>query len=93
MKTWTFALARYRGFRSHWRRRSCSRTFPLPAKIGAEVLDPIHLDTDPERADDADYFASICARVEAAIQAGMPAHPPPFPDLLLIETKGEPQCP
>jgi 1-acyl-sn-glycerol-3-phosphate acyltransferase len=44
---------------------------PLPAKIRTEVLDPIHLDPDPERADDPNYVASVYHRVESVIQAGM----------------------
>jgi 1-acyl-sn-glycerol-3-phosphate acyltransferase len=44
---------------------------PLPAKIRTELLDPIHLDADPERADDAAYVDSIYRRVESSIQAGM----------------------
>ncbi|MEO8690821.1 MAG: lysophospholipid acyltransferase family protein [Solirubrobacteraceae bacterium] len=44
---------------------------PLPAKIRTELLDPIHVDTDPERVDDRDYVESIYLEVESAIQAGM----------------------
>jgi 1-acyl-sn-glycerol-3-phosphate acyltransferase len=44
---------------------------PLPAKIRTEVLEPIHVDTDPERAEDVEYVASVYHRVESAIQAGM----------------------
>lgn len=44
---------------------------PLPAKIRTEVLEPIHLDTDPERADDTAYVNSIYHQVESAIQAGV----------------------
>jgi 1-acyl-sn-glycerol-3-phosphate acyltransferase len=44
---------------------------PLPAKIRTELLEPIHVDHDPERADDAEYVDSIYREVEGAIQAGM----------------------
>jgi 1-acyl-sn-glycerol-3-phosphate acyltransferase len=44
---------------------------PLPAKIRTEILDPIHLDPDPGRADDADYVDAIYRRTESAIQAGV----------------------
>jgi 1-acyl-sn-glycerol-3-phosphate acyltransferase len=44
---------------------------PLPAKIRTEFLDPITVDTDPERADDDEYVDSIYREVEGAIQAGM----------------------
>ena len=44
---------------------------PLPAKIRTEILDPIYLDTDPERENDNDYVASVYREIESAIQAGM----------------------
>ncbi len=44
---------------------------PLPAKIRTEFLDPIRVDTNPERAHDQEYVDSIYREVEAAIQAGM----------------------
>jgi hypothetical protein len=44
---------------------------PLPAKIRTELLDPIEVDDDPERAGDKAYVQSVYDRVEAAIQAGM----------------------
>jgi 1-acyl-sn-glycerol-3-phosphate acyltransferase len=44
---------------------------PLPAKIRTEVLDPIHVDTDPERVNDRDYVNSVYVEVKSAIQAGM----------------------
>jgi 1-acyl-sn-glycerol-3-phosphate acyltransferase len=44
---------------------------PLPAKIRTELLDPIEVDDDPERAGDEAYVQSVYDRVEAAIQAGM----------------------
>jgi 1-acyl-sn-glycerol-3-phosphate acyltransferase len=44
---------------------------PLPAKIRTELLDPIHVDHDPERVNDAEYVDGIYREVEGAIQAGM----------------------
>ena len=44
---------------------------PLPAKIRTELLDPIHLDKDPERVHDHDYVNSIYQEVESAIQNAM----------------------
>jgi 1-acyl-sn-glycerol-3-phosphate acyltransferase len=44
---------------------------PLPAKIRTELLDPIHLDPDPEKAGDKQYVDEMYREVEAAIQAGM----------------------
>ena len=44
---------------------------PLPAKIRTELLDPIYVDTDPERVNDRDYVNSIYREVESAIQDGM----------------------
>jgi len=44
---------------------------PLPAKIRTELLDPIYLDTDPERVNDRQYVDSIYLEVESAIQGGM----------------------
>lgn len=44
---------------------------PLPAKIRTELLDPIHLDNDPERVNDREYVNSIYLDVEAAIQNAM----------------------
>jgi 1-acyl-sn-glycerol-3-phosphate acyltransferase len=44
---------------------------PLPAKIRTELLEPIQVDDDPDRADDDAYVQSVYDRVEAAIQAGM----------------------
>ena len=44
---------------------------PLPAKIRTELLEPIHLDADPDKADDKAYVDSIYREVEGAIQAGM----------------------
>jgi len=44
---------------------------PLPAKIRTELLDPIEVEHDPERAGDVEYVDRIYREVEAAIQAGM----------------------
>lgn len=44
---------------------------PLPAKIRTELLEPIRVDADPERASDRDYVDGAYREVEAAIQAGM----------------------
>jgi 1-acyl-sn-glycerol-3-phosphate acyltransferase len=44
---------------------------PLPAKIRTELLDPIHVDHDPERVDDREYVNSIYREVESAIQDAM----------------------
>ena len=44
---------------------------PLPAKIRTELLDPIHVDKDPERVKDRKYVRSIYLEVESAIQHGM----------------------
>jgi 1-acyl-sn-glycerol-3-phosphate acyltransferase len=44
---------------------------PLPAKIRTELLEPIEVDHDPDRAQDAAYVQKIYDQVEAAIQAGM----------------------
>jgi 1-acyl-sn-glycerol-3-phosphate acyltransferase len=44
---------------------------PLPAKIRTEFLDPIPVDSDPDRVDDTEYVDAIYDEVESAIQAGM----------------------
>jgi 1-acyl-sn-glycerol-3-phosphate acyltransferase len=44
---------------------------PLPAKIRTELLDPIHVDKDPERVKDREYVDSIYLEVESAIQDTM----------------------
>jgi 1-acyl-sn-glycerol-3-phosphate acyltransferase len=44
---------------------------PLPAKIRTELLDPIHVDKDPERVNDREYVNSIYREVESAIQYAM----------------------
>src|SRR3954469_4186332 len=44
---------------------------PLPAKIRTELLEPIHLDPDPDKADDRAYVDAVYREVEAAIQDGM----------------------
>lgn len=44
---------------------------PLPAKIRTEILDPIEIDTDPERENDNAYVDRIYNEVERSIQAGV----------------------
>jgi 1-acyl-sn-glycerol-3-phosphate acyltransferase len=44
---------------------------PLPAKIRTELLEPIHPDGDPEKAEDQQHVNSLYREVERAIQAGM----------------------
>jgi 1-acyl-sn-glycerol-3-phosphate acyltransferase len=44
---------------------------PLPAKIRTEILDPVEVDPDPDRAEDEAYVQKIYGEVEAVIQAGM----------------------
>jgi hypothetical protein len=44
---------------------------PLPAKIRTELLEPIHLDQNPERVNDREYVNSIYLEVESAIQRAM----------------------
>ena len=44
---------------------------PLPAKIRTELLDPVHVDHDPERVNDRQYVNSIYLEVESAIQNAM----------------------
>ncbi len=44
---------------------------PLPAKIRTEMLEPIEVDTDPDRAEDKVYVQKIYDEVHASIQAGM----------------------
>ncbi len=44
---------------------------PLPAKIRTELLDPIYLDSDPERVNDRAYVDSIYLEVQSAIQDAM----------------------
>jgi hypothetical protein len=44
---------------------------PLPAKIRTELLDPIEVDSDPDRVNDEPYVQRIYDEVHDAIQAGM----------------------
>ena len=44
---------------------------PLPAKIRTELLEPIHVDHDPDRVNDRTYVDTVYAEVQAAIQDGM----------------------
>lgn len=46
---------------------------PLPAKIRTELLEPIEVDDDPDRADDETYVRSVYDQVQTAIQTGMNA--------------------
>ena len=47
----------------------------LPAKIRTELLAPIEVEHDPERAGDAEYVNRIYREVQAAIDAGMTSWP------------------
>lgn len=44
---------------------------PLPAKIRFEILDPIEVDHDPERASDKEYVRGVYLEVERVLQAGV----------------------
>jgi 1-acyl-sn-glycerol-3-phosphate acyltransferase len=44
---------------------------PLPAKIRTELLEPIHVDHDPERVDGQEYVDAVYREVESAIQDAM----------------------
>jgi 1-acyl-sn-glycerol-3-phosphate acyltransferase len=44
---------------------------PLPAKIRTELLDPIEVYPDPEKANDKQYVDRVYGEVEGTIQAGM----------------------
>ncbi len=44
---------------------------PLPAKIRFEILDPIEVDHDPQRAADTTYVRDVYLEVERALQAGV----------------------
>jgi 1-acyl-sn-glycerol-3-phosphate acyltransferase len=44
---------------------------PLPAKIRTELLEPVEVDHDPDRAKDEAYVRTIYDRVQSEIQAGM----------------------
>ena len=63
---------------------------PLPAKIRTELLEPVHLDADPARADDRDYVEDVYHDIERRIQAGVDAarHAPPPTRLRLSEAAG-----
>jgi hypothetical protein len=69
---WSLVCDRY--FRlevSGWERLPAQAHIPLPAKIRTELLDPIEVEHDPERASDVAYVDRIYREVQAAIQAGM----------------------
>ncbi|MGK5094886.1 lysophospholipid acyltransferase family protein [Deltaproteobacteria bacterium TL4] len=44
---------------------------PLPAKIRTKILDPIEIDSDPERENDNDYVEKKYKEVESHIQEGI----------------------
>ena len=44
---------------------------PLPAKLRIEILDPIHLDDDPARAEDDEYIDMIYDEVKWRIEKGV----------------------
>jgi 1-acyl-sn-glycerol-3-phosphate acyltransferase len=44
---------------------------PLPAKIRTEFLEPVELDTDPERVNDNEYVDKMYHEIEGRIQAGV----------------------
>jgi len=44
---------------------------PLPAKIRTEFLDPVEVDSDPERVNDEEYVQRVYDEVHDSIQAGM----------------------
>lgn len=44
---------------------------PLPAKLRSELLEPLFVDDDPERADDDDYVEEVYREVERLLQDGM----------------------
>ena len=44
---------------------------PLPAKLRVELLDPLFVDDDPERADDDEYVEMIYREVEWRIEQGV----------------------
>lgn len=44
---------------------------PLPAKIRTEILEPVEVDTDPDRADDKDYLDRKYKEIEGRIQDGV----------------------
>lgn len=44
---------------------------PLPSKIYSEILEPIFVDTDPERAKDDHYVNSVFEEVQARVAAGV----------------------
>jgi hypothetical protein len=46
---------------------------PLPTKIRTAFQEPIHLDTDPERAKDESYVRDSYREVCGSIQRGMDA--------------------
>jgi len=44
---------------------------PLPAKIRTEILEPVDIDSDPDRENDAEYVDKKFAEIERSIQDGV----------------------
>ncbi|MBF0223851.1 MAG: acyltransferase family protein [Desulfobacterales bacterium] len=44
---------------------------PLPAKIRTEILEPIEIDSNPDREHDEEYIDKIYKKVESSIQEGV----------------------
>ncbi|MEW5734243.1 MAG: lysophospholipid acyltransferase family protein [Thermodesulfobacteriota bacterium] len=44
---------------------------PFPAKIRTRLMEPVFVDTDPDRASDEDYVEKIYRQVEASLARGM----------------------
>ena len=44
---------------------------PLPAKLRSELLEPLFIDDDPDRAEDDDYVGEVYRDVERRLQAAM----------------------
>lgn len=44
---------------------------PLPAKIRTRIMEPVFVDTDPDRANDETYVTGIYRQVESAIARGV----------------------
>jgi 1-acyl-sn-glycerol-3-phosphate acyltransferase len=44
---------------------------PLPAKIRTRIMEPIYLDSDPQRLDDQQYVEAVYDQIESTIQSGM----------------------
>ena len=44
---------------------------PLPSKIRTRIMEPIYLDTDPNRLGDQEYVEAMYEQIEGSIQTGM----------------------